>query len=999
MPCTPLVVRISDITANQTQQNSFNSSPFSPGITTTVLNGIAKRWLTPGPTPPGWVAPGPPCTVTNSKGTTSLFVELDGIGRSSLTNEDWSILYDTTNGGNTHPALNTSDTTFNLYDPAMVPNYSNSCVSASDPTCYGRIHAEIDHDWKAAGYCGTGTFCDNYTLATQTSPNSTSIDVQGFVYWDPGNLDQAWHQFNGWEIHPLTAWKLSSAPPPPPPLSPDFSVSASSSSVSFNTGQTSSSSIQVDSVNGFAGTVALSVSTSPLTGLGVGCSPTSLALSSGGTASSTCTFSSSTPGTYTVTIVGTRGSITHSAVVTVAVTEEKHDFAITDSPALLLLDPNVTGTSNITIVAGSVFSKTVFLTLAASPGLTATVNPASISTSGTALLTVSAGAVGNYTATVTGSTRNGIVHSVTVLVRIVDFSISVSPTYMTANAGVPSSLTVAIVPINGFDDIVSLTTSASAGLTATLNLTVVVGGGTSALTVQSSLVGNYALTVSGTSGPLSHTSLTVTVKVVDFAISASPTAVGPLFAGSQATVTITVSGVNGFNGVVSLSLSPSAGLDATVNPSTITGSGTATLKLSAALAGNYLVTVTGTSDSLSHQTTTVTVIVVDFSIASPGSMTLNVGDSAASTVALTSLNRFTGNLSLSSSVSPSTGLSVSCTPSLLVLLPASSTSSSCLLTSSATGQYTVTITVTSGTLVHTSVMTVNVVDFSLAVSPASLTLNAGSQGSSTVTVSPINGFTGPVSFSTASTPELNVFLSPNAVTDSGSATLTVSSLSGGNYVVNITATSGSLSHSVLVNVSVVDFTITASPNSMSFNAGQSGTVTLTVTGLNGFSGTVNLSTITSPGLTATLSSSTVTGSGTVTLTLASAASSNYTVTITATSGSLVHTITITVSVGTFTMTVSPSSLSIVQGSSSSFTVTFTSINGFSGTIDVSSSISRPSGLSLSCTSSLLTLVRGGSATVTCTVGGLSNGNYTITITAASGSISQSSSVSVRVRQH
>jgi len=145
--CAPIVVRITDITVNQTQTGSFSASAFSPGITTTVLNGIAKRWLTPGPTPPGWVSPGPPCTVTNSKGTTSLFVEIDGIGRSSLTNEDWSTLYDTTNGGNTHPALNTSDTTFNLYDPAVVPNYSNSCVSASDHTCLGRIHAEIDHDW------------------------------------------------------------------------------------------------------------------------------------------------------------------------------------------------------------------------------------------------------------------------------------------------------------------------------------------------------------------------------------------------------------------------------------------------------------------------------------------------------------------------------------------------------------------------------------------------------------------------------------------------------------------------------------------------------------------------------------------------------------------------------------------------------------------------------------------------------------------------------------
>ena len=150
----------------------------------------------------------------------SLFVEIDGVERSSLTNEDWSTLYDPVNGGNAHSTL-TGDTTFNLFDPAKVPDYSNSCASPADATCYGRIHAEIDHDWKAAGYCGTGTVCDNATLASHSFPDSTTIDVQGFVYWDAGSVNANWHQFSGWELHPLTAWKLSGSPPTVP-----FSVSA-----------------------------------------------------------------------------------------------------------------------------------------------------------------------------------------------------------------------------------------------------------------------------------------------------------------------------------------------------------------------------------------------------------------------------------------------------------------------------------------------------------------------------------------------------------------------------------------------------------------------------------------------------------------------------------------------------------------------------------------------------------------------------------------------------
>jgi hypothetical protein len=232
--CTPLVVRITDITGNKTGSDSFSASPFIPGITTSVTNGVAKRWLTPGATPPGWASPGPPCIVNNSKGTTSLFVQINGVERNDLTDEDFATTYGTVNGGSTH--MNTSDTTFNLFDPTVVPHYFTSCTVPTDPSCTGRIHAEIDHDWKAAGYCGTGTMCDNSTLGSQTVTASTMIDVQGFVYWDPENLDQSWHQFSGWEIHPLTAWKLSSSSPPPRPPNVQTRITANFNSFPLEAG-------------------------------------------------------------------------------------------------------------------------------------------------------------------------------------------------------------------------------------------------------------------------------------------------------------------------------------------------------------------------------------------------------------------------------------------------------------------------------------------------------------------------------------------------------------------------------------------------------------------------------------------------------------------------------------------------------------------------------------------------------------------------------------------
>src|SRR5713101_6356708 len=218
--CTPTTVRISDITHNQTGTTSFNTSPWSPGITTTVSGGVAKRWLTPGPTPSGWHSPGPSC---------SFFVQINGVKRASTTFEDPSTSYDPTNGGASYSGGTQNDFTFNVFDPALVPNYGTSCTSASDHTCYGRIHTEMDHDWQAAKYCGSGTACDPSTLSSQTTDGVTLIDFQGFVYWDPANLGAADHSFSGWELHPLTGWRIHQA---------SLTLSIGSSPSSPSSGQT-----------------------------------------------------------------------------------------------------------------------------------------------------------------------------------------------------------------------------------------------------------------------------------------------------------------------------------------------------------------------------------------------------------------------------------------------------------------------------------------------------------------------------------------------------------------------------------------------------------------------------------------------------------------------------------------------------------------------------------------------------------------------------------------
>jgi hypothetical protein len=61
------------------------------------------------------------------------------------------------------------------------------------------IRVEIDGTWIAAG------------VAPPPWPRrvGAQLDVQGFVYWDPGHVDSAGHAYSGWELHPVAAWRAS----------------------------------------------------------------------------------------------------------------------------------------------------------------------------------------------------------------------------------------------------------------------------------------------------------------------------------------------------------------------------------------------------------------------------------------------------------------------------------------------------------------------------------------------------------------------------------------------------------------------------------------------------------------------------------------------------------------------------------------------------------------------------------------------------------------------
>src|SRR2546425_5593817 len=303
-----------------------------------------------------------------------------------------------------------------------------------------------------------------------------------------------------------------------------------------------------------------------------------------------------------------------------------------------------------------------------------------------------------------------------------DFSISANPTTVgPLGTGATGTSTITISPINGFTGTVTLSLSRSLGLSAMPSSNSIMGGsGTSTLTVSASAPGSYNVNVTGTSGTLSHF-VTVTVNVIgpDFTISANPMTIGPLNTAAQGTSTITITSSSSFAGTVALTTTPSTGLTAMVSPPSVsvtgTMAGTSTLTVSASAAGTYNVNVTGTSGSLSHKVKVTVYVGADFTIrSSQASLSINQGSSSTYTLTLQSLNGFSGSVSLAATAT-SGGPSATLNPSAVTLSPGSSgqstvqvSTSSGIYSSTSTGTYTLNVTGTSGSISHSTTVTVTV---------------------------------------------------------------------------------------------------------------------------------------------------------------------------------------------------------------------------------------------------------------------------------------------------
>ncbi len=473
----------------------------------------------------------------------------------------------------------------------------------------------------------------------------------------------------------------------------------------------------------------------------------------------------------------------------------------------------------------------------------------------------------------------------------------------------------------------------------------------------------------------------------------------------------------------------------------------------------------------------------DYSIsASPTSVSFDSGSSGQSTVTVTSLNGFTGTINLTTAVSPSTGLTGSCSPASVNVGGAFQTANSlCTFTSSSPGIYSVTVAGASGPRLHSTALTVTVGGLGISASPSVFSIAAGSTATSTVTIRSFGSFSGTVSLSAPITPVVtggptdsispaSVSLSPGQTATSTLTISTTTSTAKGVYTVNVTAT-GSQVRYVLLPLAVTPFSVAIS-NTVTFTG-----ITVQTTG--------TLSVDSQPTITITISGtpSVVASSGGQTLFSRTysvqkkpiwrtealfllpifvspyALSSDLDVIMAGTTASAAVVVTRNLDINNnglvdqpdldttaaafgcsqgqacynaqadinadsivnivdlatlgrywmsaslipdFTITANPASLTLPYASSKTSLITLTSINGFTGTVALSTVVYRGgvyapySGLGTSLSSTSITLSQGGTGSSTLTVSSNVAAHDSLIVKATSGSITRYFTISVNV---
>jgi Regulator of chromosome condensation (RCC1) repeat/IPT/TIG domain len=229
----------------------------------------------------------------------------------------------------------------------------------------------------------------------------------------------------------------------------------------------------------------------------------------------------------------------------------------------------------------------------------------------------------------------------------------------------------------------------------------------------------------------------------------------------------------------------------------------------------------------------------------PNSLTIAAGASNQTIVAITPTNGFMTDIALTLEGNVVGTSEIQVAGEVNVMTPISGTVTLSVGASVAAGTYKLTVRATAGSLNHTAPLALTVTssttptqDFSLALTPANLSVAVGTSGQTTLTVTPTNGFNATVDLllegtvvGTGLDQVQGEFVASNATT----SLLTISvgsSVTAGTYILTVSGTSSSLNHTTQLSLTVTSGGTQTPPQIASLPAVSARGVVTTITGSN-----------------------------------------------------------------------------------------------------------------------------------------------------------------------
>jgi len=677
----------------------------------------------------------------------------------------------------------------------------------------------------------------------------------------------------------------------------DFGVVWSPASASVTAGGSSSPDVVATLVSGTSTSAACSVSLPSPAVAGLSAVPLTFSLmpsAAGASQAVAIATTSATPaGTYTISVSCAGGGATRAASpqFSLTVTAPAFDYTIAWSPtsASIAAGAGMTPSIVATLTSGTTTAVTCTVSLP-SPAVTGlSASPLSFSIAptlagATQVVTISTTVFtpgGTYTIGVscTGGVGTHTANfSLTVTAGAFDYSVAWSPTTAIIAAGAGTSPDVVAILTSGTATSVTCTVSlpspAVTGLSASplsFSLTPALAPGASQVEAISTTVftpgGTYAISVSCTGGVGSHTanfSLSVTAAAFDYTVAWSPTSntitagasttpnvVATLTSGQAASVTCTVTlpspAVTGLSAnPLSFSITPAlaSGTSQAVTISTTTLTPTGTYAIGVSCTG-------GVGTHTANFSLTVTAAGFDYTVAlSPTSSNIAAGASTTPNVVATLTSGSTSAVTCTVSLpSPAvTGLSAS--PLSFSISPVVAPGASQAVMISTTvftpgGTYAIIVSCTGGVGAHTANFSLTVTaaafDYTVAWSPTSNTVAAGSSTTPNIVATLTSGTTASVTCTISlpspavtglSASSLSFSITP-ALTPSAIKAVTISTTKltpAGVYIIGVSCTGGVGTHtanfSLTVSAAGFDYTVAWSPTSATIAAGSGTTPNL-----------------------------------------------------------------------------------------------------------------------------------------------------------------------------